>query len=48
MKAGIVTVPGPSFDAHAERGRTKIRSGLPRTDGVLREAGERLPQLLAP
>jgi len=39
---GVATVPGSSFYAHAELGRTKIRFCFPKTDDMLREAGERL------
>jgi aminotransferase len=39
---GVATVPGSSFYAHPELGRTKIRFCFPKTDEVLREAGERL------
>lgn len=46
MKAlGIATVPGSSSYAHAELGRTRIRFCFPKTDDVLREAGERLQKL---
>jgi len=39
---GVATVPGSSFYAHPELGRTKIRFCFPKTDDVLRDAGERL------
>jgi aspartate/methionine/tyrosine aminotransferase len=42
---GVATVPGSSFYAHPELGRTKIRFCFPKTDDVLTEAGERLQQL---
>jgi len=42
---GVATVPGSSFFAHRELGRTKIRFCFPKTDDVLQEAGERLQQL---
>jgi aspartate/methionine/tyrosine aminotransferase len=42
---GVATVPGSSFYAHAELGRTKIRFCFPKTEDVLREAGERLLKL---
>ncbi|HEV8641498.1 MAG TPA: aminotransferase class I/II-fold pyridoxal phosphate-dependent enzyme [Methylomirabilota bacterium] len=42
---GVATVPGSSFHAHRELGRTKIRFCFPKTDDVLREAGERLQKL---
>ena len=42
---GVATVPGSSFYAHPELGRTKIRFCFPKTDGVLRDAGERLLKL---
>ena len=44
---GVATVPGSSFYAHAELGRTKIRFCFPKTDDVLRDAGERLQKLRA-
>jgi aspartate/methionine/tyrosine aminotransferase len=42
---GVATVPGSSFYAHPELGRTKIRFCFPKTDAVLRDAGERLLKL---
>jgi aspartate/methionine/tyrosine aminotransferase len=42
---GVATVPGSSFYAHPELGRTKIRFCFPKTNDVLTEAGERLQQL---
>jgi len=42
---GVATVPGSSFYAHSELGRTKIRFCFPKTDAVLRDAGERLLRL---
>ena len=42
---GVATVPGSSFYAHPELGRTKIRFCFPKTDEVLQEAGERLQKL---
>jgi len=44
---GVATVPGSSFYAHPELGRTKIRFCFPKTDDVLRDAGERLLKLRA-
>ena len=44
-EVGVATVPGSSFYAHAELGRTKIRFCFPKTDEVLKEAGERLQKL---
>ena len=44
-EVGVATVPGSSFHAHPELGRTKIRFCFPKTDDVLREAGERLLKL---
>jgi aspartate/methionine/tyrosine aminotransferase len=44
---GVAAVPGSSFYAHAELGRTKIRFCFPKTDDVLGEAGERLLRLQA-
>ena len=41
-QVGVATVPGSSFYAHPELGRTKIRFCFPKTDDVLRDAGERL------
>jgi aminotransferase len=42
---GVATVPGSSFYAHPELGGTKIRFCFPKSDEVLREAGERLAKL---
>jgi aspartate/methionine/tyrosine aminotransferase len=42
---GVATVPGSSFYAHRDLGRTRIRFCFPKTDDVLREAGERLQKL---
>jgi aminotransferase len=42
---GVATVPGSSFYAHSELGRTKIRFCFPKTEDVLRDAGERLQRL---
>jgi aminotransferase len=42
---GVATVPGSSFYAHPELGRTKIRFCFPKTDEMLRDAGERLLKL---
>ena len=42
---GVATVPGSSFYAHPELGRTKIRFCFPKTDAVLQDAGERLLKL---
>jgi aminotransferase len=44
-EVGVATVPGSSFYAHPELGRTKIRFCFPKTDDILREAGERLLKL---
>jgi len=44
---GVATVPGSSFYAHPELGRTKIRFCFPKTDDMLRDAGERLLKLRA-
>ena len=44
-EVGVATVPGSSFYAHAELGRTKIRFCFPKTDDVLLDAGQRLQQL---
>jgi aminotransferase len=44
-EVGVATVPGSSFYAHAELGRTKIRFCFPKTDDVLLEAGRRLQVL---
>ncbi len=44
-QVGVATVPGTSFYAHPELGRTKIRFCFPKTDDVLRDAGERLLKL---
>ncbi|MFQ5830337.1 MAG: pyridoxal phosphate-dependent aminotransferase [Candidatus Methylomirabilia bacterium] len=42
---GVTTVPGSSFYAHPELGRTEIRFCFPKTDETLKEAGERLQKL---
>jgi aminotransferase len=42
---GVATVPGSSFYAHRDLGRTKIRFCFPKSDDLLREAGERLQTL---
>jgi aminotransferase len=44
-EVGVATVPGSSFYAHTDLGRTKIRFCFPKTDDMLREAGERLQKL---
>ena len=44
-EVGVATVPGSSFYAHAELGRTKIRFCFPKTDDMLVEAGRRLQKL---
>ena len=44
-EVGVATVPGSSFYAHAELGRTKIRFCFPKTDDILIEAGRRLQKL---
>jgi aspartate/methionine/tyrosine aminotransferase len=44
-QVGVATVPGSSFYAHAELGRTKIRFCFPKTDDMLIEAGRRLQKL---
>jgi aminotransferase len=41
----VTTVPGSSFYAHPELGKTKIRFCFPKTDDLLREAGKRLRRL---
>jgi aminotransferase len=46
-EVGVATVPGSSFYAHTGLGRTKIRFCFPKTDDMLREAGERLQKLRA-
>ena len=46
-EVGVATVPGSSFYAHTDLGRTKIRFCFPKTDDMLREAGERLQKLRA-
>jgi len=42
---GVATVPGSSFYAHAEFGKTKVRFCFPKTDVMLKEAGQRLQKL---
>ncbi len=44
-EVGVATVPGSSFYAHPELGRTKIRFCFPKTDDVLIDAGQRLQKL---
>ncbi len=44
-QAGVATVPGSSFYAHPELGKTKIRFCFPKTDDLLQEAGEGLQKL---
>lgn len=44
---GVATVPGSSFYAHRELGRTKVRFCFPKTDDLLLAAGERLQKLRA-
>jgi aminotransferase len=44
-EVGVATVPGSSFYAHTDLGRTRIRFCFPKTDDMLREAGERLQKL---
>jgi aminotransferase len=44
-EVGVATVPGSSFYAHGELGRTKIRFCFPKTDDMLLEAGRRLQKL---
>jgi aminotransferase len=44
-EVGVATVPGSSFYAHGELGRTKIRFCFPKTDDMLIEAGRRLQKL---
>ncbi len=46
-EVGVATVPGSSFYAHPELGRTKIRFCFPKTDDVLLDAGQRLQKLAA-
>jgi len=46
-EVGVATVPGSSFYAHGELGRTKVRFCFPKTDEILRDAGERLLKLPA-
>jgi aminotransferase len=44
-EVGVATVPGSSFYAHPELGRTKIRFCFPKSDDMLIEAGRRLQKL---
>ena len=44
-EVGVTTVPGSSFYAHPELGRTKIRFCFPKTEDMLQEAGRRLQKL---
>jgi len=42
---GVATVPGSSFYAHPELGKSKIRFCFPKSDATLRDAGRRLRKL---
>lgn len=44
-EVGVTTVPGSSFYAHPDLGKTKIRFCFPKTDDMLHEAGRRLQKL---
>ncbi len=44
-EVGVTTVPGSSFYAHPELGKTKIRFCFHKTDDMLLEAGRRLQKL---
>ena len=44
-EVGVTTVPGSSFYAHPDLGKTKIRFCFPKTDDMLQEAGRRLQKL---
>jgi aminotransferase len=44
-EVGVAAVPGSSFYARPELGRTRIRFCFPKTDDLLLEAGERLQKL---
>ncbi|MEK7364093.1 MAG: aminotransferase class I/II-fold pyridoxal phosphate-dependent enzyme [candidate division NC10 bacterium] len=44
-EVGVTTVPGSSFYAHPDLGKTKIRFCFPKTDDMLEEAGRRLQKL---
>jgi aminotransferase len=44
-EVGVTTVPGSSFYAHPELGKTKIRFCFPKTEDILTEAGRRLQKL---
>jgi aminotransferase len=46
-ECGVATVPGSSFYAHQDLGRTKIRFCFPKTDDILLDAGQRLQKLTA-
>ena len=45
LDPGVAAVPGSSFYAHPDLGRTKIRFCFPKTDDMLIEAGRRLQKL---
>jgi aminotransferase len=42
---GVATVPGSSFYAHSQLGKTQIRFCFPKTEDVLKAAGDRLQKL---
>ena len=44
-EVGVTTVPGSSFYAHPDLGKTKIRFCFPKTEDMLQEAGRRLQKL---
>ena len=47
LDAGVAAVPGSSFYAHAERGRTQVRFAFPKRRETLRAAAERLATIAA-
>jgi aspartate/methionine/tyrosine aminotransferase len=48
LEPGVAAVPGSSFYAHPDLGRTKVRFAFPKTLGTLRAAAERLARIATP
>jgi aminotransferase len=48
LDPGVAAVPGSSFYAHPELGRTKLRFAFPKQLPTLRAAAERLERLRGP
>ena len=47
LDPGVAAVPGSSFYAHADLGRTKVRFAFPKRLETLRAAAERLATIAA-